>query len=127
MGLSVTECDPDLVMLRAPLDPNTNHKCTAFGGSLYAIAVLAGWGLLWQLMKREGLAGHIVIQNSTVHYQRPVMSDLQARCILPDDEQVQQFLDTFRSKGRARIELASEVMVAGAVATTFRGRYVAHV
>ncbi|HKE43757.1 MAG TPA: YiiD C-terminal domain-containing protein, partial [Steroidobacteraceae bacterium] len=38
--------DQDTLTLLAPLAANSNHKGTAFGGSLFSLAVLAGWGLL---------------------------------------------------------------------------------
>ncbi len=43
-GIIVEAADDDEpVVLRAPLAPNANHKGTAFGGSLYSLAVLTGW------------------------------------------------------------------------------------
>ena len=42
MGVEVNSYDGHCLVLSAPLDPNTNHKDTAFGGSLYSLAVLAG-------------------------------------------------------------------------------------
>ena len=46
MGVRVAEYDGRRLVLSAPLDANVNHLGTAFGGSLNALAVLSGYGLL---------------------------------------------------------------------------------
>jgi thioesterase domain-containing protein len=61
MGLQVREAGARVV-LAFPLALNHNHKCTAFGGSLYSAAVLAGWAWLEAAMLRRGWQGHLVIQ-----------------------------------------------------------------
>jgi thioesterase domain-containing protein len=43
MAVVVESADDNSMILRAPLAPNSNHKGTAFGGSLYSLAVLTGW------------------------------------------------------------------------------------
>ena len=45
MGIIVEAADERALVLRAPLAPNANHKGTAFGGSLYSLAVLDRLGL----------------------------------------------------------------------------------
>src|ERR1700722_9348070 len=46
IGVVVESADDDAVVLRAPLAANANHQGTAFGGSLYSLAVLSGWAWL---------------------------------------------------------------------------------
>src|SRR5690606_33240492 len=43
MGVRVERCDSEGLVLTAPLEPNHNHLGTAFGGSLAALATLAGY------------------------------------------------------------------------------------
>ena len=43
IGVRVVEFDGSSLALGAPLAANSNHKGTAFGGSLFSLAVLAGW------------------------------------------------------------------------------------
>lgn len=52
MEIRVLCSDRRSLLLSAPLAANSNHKGTAFGGSLYSVAVLAGWGLLTLESKR---------------------------------------------------------------------------
>lgn len=114
----------DLV-LKAPLAANVNHQRTAFAGSLNATATLAGWATAWLIMREHGLDAQVVIQDSTVHYERPVGSDFEARCAFPDDETVARLVAAVRRRGRGRLELLVNVSDADGDAVRFRGRYVA--
>jgi len=80
IGIKVVEYNDNRLTLRAPIDNNINHKCTAFGGSLYSISVLTGWGLIYLLLKEYGLSGHIVIHESNTKFLKPVATDIIARC-----------------------------------------------
>jgi len=45
MGVTVAHYDATGLTLRVRLEPNINHKSTAFGGSLVTLITLAGWEL----------------------------------------------------------------------------------
>ena len=113
----------DLV-LSAPLKPNRNHKGTAFAGSLNALATLAGWGTVWLLTRERGLEAHVVIQDSTVHYDRPVRGAFEARCVHPSAAAADRLVEMVGRRGRGRIELDVAVSDAQGPAVRFRGRYV---
>jgi len=40
-------------VLTAPKEQNKNSLNTAFGGSLVSLATLAGYGVVWELMRNE--------------------------------------------------------------------------
>jgi len=124
MGVRVAHFDATGLTLRAPLEPNINHKSTAFGGSLATLATLAGWGLL-QLLLHEQLPVTVVIQESSVQYLRPVAEDLQATCAMPQAGELEKFLRNLARKGMARIELEVLIPAGGEAAVIFRGRFVA--
>lgn len=124
MGLTVVEYSGSALSLAAPLDRNGNHKSTAFGGSLYSLAVLAGWGLLYLKMKESGRRGRIVIQESRIRYLRPVAEDLRATCRLDSEERLEVFFRTFDRRGMGRIDLRCSITANGAPAVEFEGRYV---
>ena len=125
LGLRVMDRDGTGVVLGAPLAPNLNHKGTAFAGSLNAAATLAGWGTIWLLLREHGVRSHVVIQDSSVHYFRPVRGDFTARCKGPSATAVERLVNAVQKKGRGR--LALDVMIAdeGGDAVKFHGRYVA--
>ena len=128
IGLVVHDYDGERLALRAPLAPNTNHKATAFAGSLNAVATLAGWGLTWLLLRERDLRGVIVIHESASRYQLPVASDFIATCQTPSAQVTERFLAALRRRGRARLALTVEIVNgAGQVAVTFTGSYVAFI
>jgi thioesterase domain-containing protein len=122
MGLKVEAVSPE-VRLSAPLEPNHNHKCTAFGGSLYSAAVLAGWGWLWLWMREKGLLGHVVIQSGQADYLKPVEGAFTAHCQGPEAEDLERFEKALARKGRAKITLCCEVRTGAGVALRYVGIY----
>ncbi|WP_211234049.1 YiiD C-terminal domain-containing protein [Chitinilyticum litopenaei] len=126
LGLTVTQAAPARVCLAAPLAPNINHKATAFGGSLYALAVLAGWGMIAVRLKAAGLQAHIVIQEAQIRYRQPVTDTLQAECHVPDEAAFARFLRIFARHGKARISLPVTMRGTAGEAVVFHGDYVIH-
>ena len=126
IGITVSEYTCDSLTLKAPLESNLNHKCTAFGGSLYSVSVLSGWGLLYLLLKEHDLVGHIVIQESNTKFIKPVESDLSATCSFESVEQKDKFIKMFKRKGVARIQLESRITLHNDDHVVFKGSYVVH-
>ena len=125
LGLRVVGNEGGGLVLSSPLAPNINHKGTAFAGSLNATATLAGWGTIWLLLREHGIRSHVVIQDSTVDYFRPVTGDFTARCRAPSASAIERLVNAVRRRGRGRIELDVLVSDASGDAVRFHGRYVA--
>jgi len=124
LGITVESYDDEGLTLKAPLRQNINHKSTAFAGSLNALLTLAGWGLIWLLLKERDMHAHIVIQESMSSYLRPVTRDFSAWCHKPDPAYITRLETTLKRKGKARLQLQSEIREGDIVAVTFSGRYV---
>jgi thioesterase domain-containing protein len=103
MGVRVLGYDGEQLTLVAPLDRNHNHLGTAFGGSLSAVATLAGYGLLW--LKLADRSCHVVIRDSALSFRRPVRGEIRAVCRSPDQTAFAGFRRDLAAKGRARIRL----------------------
>src|SRR5688572_12533286 len=101
IGVRVEHYDGQRLILSAPLEANVNHLGTAFGGSLNALAVLSGYGLLW--LELQDTQCHIVIRESSISYERPVRGEIRAVCVRPEAEALAEFKKTFHQKGKARI------------------------
>lgn len=125
LGIRVVAYDGASLQLAAPLAPNINHKCTAFGGSLYSLAVLCGWGLLHLKLRETGLHKHIVIQESNIRYLLPVADDLLAECTIKQ-EALDRFMRTLQKHDKSRIALDVAIRLEGQNAVEFSGRYVVH-
>jgi len=126
MGVRVLRADQKCLTLAAALAPNLNHKQTVFGGSLNSLATLACWGLIQLLVRDCGKAITVVIQESSVHFLKPVMQDFEAICALPSEPDIEKFLRALERKGRARLALDSTIHVDGAIALRFHGQFVAY-
>lgn len=124
LGITVLQYEAETLALRAPLDANINHKGTAFAGSIYAVATLAGWGLIWLLLREADLAARIVIQESSIRYRLPITRDMVAACSKPAPDRLEQFFVMLRRKGIARLELQTQISEGGRLAVEFSGRYV---
>src|SRR5215211_8197944 len=93
MGVRVEDYDGERLTLSAPLEANVNHLGTAFGGSLHALAVLSGYGLLW--LELRDTECDIVIRDSTISYDRPVRGVLRAACVRPEEKTLDAFKRQF--------------------------------
>jgi len=111
------------LVLAAPLAENSNHKGTAFGGSLFSLAVLSGWGLLVLKLAERGVEADIVIQDSRMMYRRPVTGDFRARATLPPLEEFDRLLHMLERRGRGRLELGASIEQDGVVAVDFLGTF----
>jgi thioesterase domain-containing protein len=126
LGVEVLRLDDTGLELRLPLAANRNHKGAAFAGSLNALATLAGWGVLVDVLARRGVDAHVVIQDSSVRYLAPVHADAVARCAAPHSAPLERALATFGRRGLARLALTAEIAQNGKPAVAFQGRYVFH-
>ena len=124
LGLRVQRYDAAGLVLSAPLAPNVNHKRTVFGGSLYSVLVLAGWGWIALRLREAGIGAQIVIHAADIRYLLPVEGDFEAVCTPPPEEDYASFLRILTRRGRARLHLQARVSVAGREAVTFSGAYV---
>jgi thioesterase domain-containing protein len=125
IGIVVESADDHAVVLRAPLSPNANHKGTAFGGSLYSVAVLTGWAWVTRYLAARGLAVDAVIQESNTRFLAPVHGELRASVAAPPKTQIDKFLRMLQRAGRGRIRLRVEIYYGHALATLLEGVFAA--
>src|ERR1700678_2127071 len=125
IGIVVESADDDAVVLRAPLAPNANYKGTAFGGSLYSVAVLTGWAWVTRYLAARGLAADAVIQESSVRFLSPVEGELRACTAAPPEAQIDKFRKMLQRAGRGRIRLRVEINYGETVAALFEGVFAA--
>jgi thioesterase domain-containing protein len=125
LGIEVESAHDGGVILRAPFEPNCNFKGTAFGGSLFCVAVLAGWSWVTRDLAMRGLGADAVIQESTIRYLAPVQGELRATLQAPPGDEADKFRKMLRRAGRGRIRLHVEMLGGHSPATEFVGVFVA--
>jgi thioesterase domain-containing protein len=125
IGIAVEAAHDGGVVLSAPFAPNANCTGTAFGGSQFCIAVLAGWAWTTRYLVAHHWAADAVIQESTIRYLKPVHGELRATLAAPSAELVDKLQAMLRRRGRGRIPLHVEIHDGQALATRFDGMFAA--
>jgi thioesterase domain-containing protein len=125
MGVIVESADDLRLVLRAPLAPNANHKGTAFGGSLYALAVLTGWAWLTRFLATRKLDAEAVIQESSMRFLKPVHGEMRACLEIPSAADIDRFQRMLVRAARGRIRLQVKMYEGSALATVFDGLFAA--
>ena len=123
MGLRVSAGDNGAFVVTAPVALNYNHLHTAFGGSINAVATLAGYGYIW--MQLRDAAAHVVIVQSSIRFLQPVRETIRAICASPDAQQLAEFHATLRARGKAKIALLVRVEEHGRAAAEFDATFLA--
>ena len=108
MGFEIDELTPNSIRVRAPLVNNVNVHGTGFAGSIYSVAVLAGWALCTHIMNLRGMEGDLVVAKAEIKYRAPVTGDMT--CISEANESdCVTFQTDFESEGKGRLVLSVEV------------------
>ena len=123
MQMDVESYDGKTLILHAPLAPNVNDKQTAFGGSLYNASVMACWGMAHLKTLEAGIECNQVVTKANIEYLAPVHADIRAICDSPSIEDIEKFIQQFKTKGRSRLTLHARIECSGKLAVKFEGTY----
>ena len=122
MQVKVVRANQEEIELECDLAPNHNHVGTAFGGSLATLMVLAAYCQLFEIINETG---HVLLKNTSMNFIYPVEEKLRAVCKAPALDQVQKFQEAYAKKGKARLELSSQIVLAdGRIACQMTGEFV---
>ena len=124
MGIALEAYDGRTLSLTAPFGPNRNMHQTAFAGSLFSIAALSVWGLLYLKLREAGQEPNIVISKSEISYKQPVVQNIRATASIPDTASFEHFLKTVAAHQQSKITLDSKIMAGQRVAVDFQGTLV---
>lgn len=102
MAIRAVKFDAGVLSVSAPLANNVNDKECAFGGSLVSVMTMAAWGLLSEMCRRVDTPAEVYIADTQVRFLAPLYGDLNAQASLHQDTDWGVFLQTLRSKSRAR-------------------------
>jgi thioesterase domain-containing protein len=125
IGIIVERADDGGIVLSAPLRANANDKGTAFGGSLFSVAVLTGWAWVARYLDDAQLAADAVIQESTIRYLAPVHGTLRATLRPPPAARIEKFRKMLQRAGRGRIHLEVDIRQGQTLTTEFEGDFAA--
>lgn len=120
MQLSIERFDGYQLQCTAPLAPNINLHQTMFAGSIYTLATLTGWGLLYLQLQSQGLTGMQVLADASIRYIKPITGAPQATCRLAN---VQGDLQPLRQGRRVKQQIRVEVYCDQVLCAEFTGLY----
>lgn len=108
-----------LLTVSAPLPPNINLHQTMFAGSIYTLATLTGWGMVWLQQALAGVSGDIVLADGHIRYHAPITHAPQAKVTWPDIDV------SALSKGRRmKVRLEVKLYCHDVCCATFEGLFV---
>ena len=109
MAIKAMKLEDGVLSVSAPLANNVNDKACAFGGSLVSVMTMAAWGLVFAQCGREEIKAEVFIADTQVRFLAPVFGDLNAEASLHNDSSWEVFLQTLRSKSRARAVVMASI------------------
>ncbi|GAA0483749.1 MULTISPECIES: bifunctional GNAT family N-acetyltransferase/hotdog fold thioesterase [Tatumella] len=86
MGVRIQQYTGQRFMTTMPEAGNQNPHHTLFAGSLFSLATLTGWGLIWLLLRERHLGGNIILADAHIRYKKPItgrpaaVADLGSLC-----------------------------------------------
>lgn len=123
LGMRAHSYDGECLELHAALEPNINIYGTAFGGSIYSLCALAGWGLLTLKLEELELTPRIMIAAGRIDYSAPVQDTIRACARMPENGVFQEFVSEHRRRVKARIEIPVDILLTDRSAARFTGTY----
>jgi len=123
MQLQAEAWDGQLLMLKAPLQPNINDKQTAFAGSLASLTTVTGWAALMLWAREQVGVCQVAVYASEMHYRHPVTDDFAAIATLPEASVMSAVAQQIHSKGKARVTLPIRIEEAGRSAVSLTASY----
>ena len=125
LGLTPVEINDGRAHFRANLKDHFNHKGTAFGGSIYAVAVLAAYSLVLAVLKEHQIpTENIVIAKGEIRYLRPIEGDFDAICEFPSEYAREEFIEDLREQKSIRYELTTNVFRGDELCAELKGLFV---
>ncbi len=120
MGIKVHQYTGHLFEARAALNANLNLHGTMFAGSVYSLATLTGWGMIYLMLKEHHLEGDIVLGEGKIHYNKPITELPRAVCHISS---VKGTLKAATKTSKSKIELSIDILDDNEDVATFEGTY----
>ncbi len=102
MGYTINTLSDNSISVNAPLENNVNIHGTAFAGSIYSVATLTAWALVYHILQTHQPDATLVLGEGQIKYRAPINDDLQCYAEITAEEH-QQFLRALTEKGRSRL------------------------
>ncbi len=124
LGIKVKVLESNHASISAPIDLNKNHLNTVFGGSSSMVCILTAWSLFQNRIIANQLDGQLMIREQKVSYFKPITSDFVCHAYFNDDLDWDSFLNAFKEKNKARLEVTAKIYQDEKLAVELKGVFV---
>jgi len=120
MGIKIHQYSGKTFETRASLNKNINLHGTMFAGSIFSLATLTGWGMIYLQLKEKGLTGDIVLGDGNIHYHKPITMQPRALCNI---ESLQGKFDPLLKSKKCFIKLQVAILDGDNAVAEFTGMF----
>ncbi len=120
MGIKLYQYTEKTIETRASLNRNVNLHGSMFAGSIYSLATLTGWGMIFLQLKQKGLQGEIVLGDANIHYHKPVTMQPRAVCNI---ESIRAQFSFLQKKKKCPVSLTVDIFDADKAVAEFSAQY----
>ncbi len=120
MGIKLYQYTGRTLETRASLNKNINLHGTMFAGSIFSLATLTGWGMIFLQLRQLELKGEIVLGDGNIHYHKPVSRAPRATCHV---ESIKGKFELLARGKKSRITLQVSILDGDRPVAEFEGVY----
>lgn len=120
MGVRIQQYTGQKFITTMPETGNQNLHHTLFAGSLFSLATLTGWGLIWLMLRERHLGGTIILVDARIRYSSPITGKPMASADLGS---LSGDLDRLARGRKARVTLQVALYNDDIVGAIFEGVY----
>ncbi|MCC2617172.1 bifunctional GNAT family N-acetyltransferase/hotdog fold thioesterase [Aestuariibacter halophilus] len=120
MGIKLHQYSGSTLEVRASLNKNINLHGTMFAGSIFSLATLTGWGMIFLKLKEKDLTGEIVLGDGDIHYHKPITQEPRAICNI---ETLDGKFSLLERKKKSCIKLQVDILDGDTPVAEFKGVY----
>lgn len=118
MGIKLLQYTGRSLETHASLNKNINLHGTMFAGSIFSLATLSGWGMIFLQLKEKSLKGEIVLGDGDIHYHKPITMQPRAICNI---ESIEGNFDHLRKNKKCRLKLQVDILDGDTPVAEFKG------
>ncbi len=120
MGVRILQYTGQKFLTTMPETGNQNPHHTLFAGSLFSLATLTGWGLIWLMLRERHLGGTIILADAHIRYSTPISGRPGAEASL---ESLSGDLDRLARGRKSRVQLQVKLYGNDTPGAVFEGVY----
>ena len=121
MGVRIQQYTGQKFITTMPETGNQNPHHTLFAGSLFSLATLTGWGLIWLMLRERHLGGTIILADAHIRYRKPITGKPTA---IADLGSLSGDLDRLARGRKARVQMQVELFGDDTPGVVFEGTYI---